>query len=180
MPTQKQLQNPKKKVLMNQSTTEIISNEIIPLVKQCDWESPKPGEELYSTNQLIAAYEAGIARGMVGAQKLVQEKFFYNVDKTAEDTGKLVSKLQEYGINPSAARLKVISWDQFEVLIILPEKEYLDEKFDIVYNFVGELENATHEEFYCITFKFLPETENTDVQKIMSDGFTLLHKSLVK
>ena len=180
MPIKNKIKRTKTRSLMTASNNEIVRNEIIPCVKESDWESPKPGEEHYSTNQLIAAYEAGIAKGISGMQKLVQEKFNVNIDKTANDTGKLIVKLQEYGIAPTSARLKVISWDQFEVLIILPEKEYLDEKFDIVYNFVGDLENATREEFYSISFKFLPETKDTDIQKIMSDGFTLLHKSLVK
>jgi len=180
MPIKNKTKQTKTKVIMSQSHTEIVRNEIIPCVKESDWESPKAGEEHYSTNQLIAAYEAGIAKGISGMQKLVQEKFNANIDKTASDTGRLISKLQEYGVNPTSARLKVISWDQFEVLFILPEKEYLDEKFDFVYNFVGDLENSTREEFYSISFKFLPETEDTDIQKIMSDGFTLQHKSLVK
>jgi hypothetical protein len=78
--------------LMNHSTAGIVRNEIIPSVKQCDRDPPKPGEENYITNQLIATYEAGIAKCMVGEQELVQERFFYNVSKTAEDTIKLLEK----------------------------------------------------------------------------------------
>jgi len=59
---------------MNKTDHDVIEKEIKPSVKQSDWESPKVGEEHYSTNQIIAAYQAGIAKGVSSAQKLLQEK----------------------------------------------------------------------------------------------------------
>jgi len=162
---------------MPPTPTEIVESEIRPFAK--DWEDPKPGEEHYSTNQLIAAYEAGYAKGL-GVQALVKEKFERNIGRSGSDTKKLISKLQEYGFTPAAARLKVVSWEQFEVLVTLSEVEYLDEKFESIYEFVGELENSSREENYSINFRFCPELDGFDEQKVKSDGFTLHHRSLAQ
>jgi len=165
---------------MNKTDHDVIEKEIKPSVKQSDWESPKVGEEHYSTNQIIAAYQAGIAKGVSSAQKLLQEKFVENLEKTAKDTGKLISQLSKFNIKLSRALLKVIAWDQFEVLIILPEKEYLGEKFEKAYIFVGGLEDEVQKDHYSITFCFCPESQYLNMEKVKSDGFTLQHRALQK
>lgn len=165
---------------MSKEANEIIEAEIRPFVKEGDWEKPKPGEEHYSTNQVIAAYEVGKTKGMTEAEQLLREKFEANIQKAGTDTRNLVEKLLEYGLHPTSARLRVSSWDLFEVLVTLSEAEYVGERFDDAYDVVNELENASRGDHYCISFRFCPEVDGFDEQKVKSDGFTLLHKSLIK
>lgn len=158
--------------------SDLIESDIKPFAE--DWEDPKPGEEHYSTNQLIAAYKAGYAKGVAGAHALLQETFNRNYQKSGEDTGKVIEKLQEFGLNPLSALLRVVSWEEFEVLITLPEAEFLDEKLESAYDFVGEFENSARTNHYCLSFRFCPTVDGLDEQKMKSDGFTIAHRLLVK
>lgn len=165
---------------MAKSPSEFIDQDIKPYAKIGDWEEPRPGEEHYSTNQVIAAYEAGKTSAMNSLQKLVHEQFEANKSKAGADTRKLIEKLLEHGFHPISARLKICSWDLMEVLITLPEKEYCAESFDDIYNVVNELEDASRNEQYYISFRFCPEIEGFEESKVKADGFVLLHKSLMK
>jgi hypothetical protein len=165
---------------MAKSASEIIDQEIKPYAKIGDWEEPQPGEEHYSPNQVIAAYEAGKTSAMNSLQRLVQDQFETNKSKAGADTRKLIEKLMERGFHPISARLKITSWDFLEVLITVPEEEYCAESFDDIYDFVNELERASRSEQYCISFRFCPTVEGFDENKVKSDGFIQLHKSLIK
>jgi hypothetical protein len=156
-----------------------VKSEIIPLVKG-DWEGPKAGDPIFGPDQVIAAFEAGYAKGTSVVEKLVREKIEQNIQKAGSDTGKLIERLQQAGLSPKSARLKIVGVEEYEVLVVLPEKDYVDEKFDDALSFIGELERATRQDDYCIMFTFCPESESFDESKVKSDGFTLFHKSLVK
>jgi hypothetical protein len=158
----------------------IIESEIKPLVKNCDWESPDPGQEYFGANQLIAAYEAGVAKGIMGAEKLLWEKIHQNIEKAGTDTKKLIDQLKQKGLDLISARLRVISWDQYEVLVTLSEKQFVGEEFEMSYDIVSELENSSREEHYCISFRFCPEVKGFEEQRVKADGFILTHKALSK
>lgn len=158
---------------------ERVKSEIIPLIKG-DWEGPKPGDSTFGPDQVIAAYEAGYAKGTTVVEKLLREKIEENTKKAGIDTWRLVERLHQVGLSPKSARLRILAVERYEVLVILSEKDYVDEKFDDALSFIGELERASRQDDYCIMFTFCPESESFEEGKVRLDGFTLLHKSIPK
>ena len=165
---------------MSHTPEEVIESKIKPFVGKGDWESPKSREEHYGPDQVIAAYEVGVSKGIGDALELWREKIDENTVKAGRDTRRLVEELRKRALTLNSARLKVVSSDQCEVLITLPEEEYVKEGFEDVYSFVSELENESRGEHYSIAFLFCPEVQGFDDRKVWLDGFRWRHKSLMK
>jgi hypothetical protein len=163
---------------MSQSTDSFVEREIKPYAR--DWEPPTPYEERYSADQVINAYQIGFLKGQDSVQDLVKERFQKNVEQAAVFTLQIIERLRTLKVEPTAAWLKIISWDAFEVLFTVPEVGFISDRFREVYSYVGELEQAARAERTCISFTFCPETEHFDLGAVKAEGFSLRHKALLK
>jgi len=162
-----------------------IIDEVKPLVEaQGDWTPPEPGEPSFSGNQIIGAYEAGKKKGFEGAsekiQQMYEEKDKENRGKAARDTATLIVQLQERHITLNSARLKVLSFGEYEVLVTLPEEVFVSEQFVGAFDLAAEIEEQAKDDFYSIKFVFSPEGEEFDQLAVMADGYVQLHKLLIK
>jgi len=141
-----------------------------------NWEFTSPGEKLFSSDHVIDAYLKGKNEGLEHAQRLVIEKLIANIDKSGKNTRRILEFLKQISINPISAFLKINSWDDFSILIILPQSDYLGDKIILAYNFISELEEEVTEEFYHLQVSFCDTEDTIDSNSIRSDGFVLKHK----
>ena len=142
-----------------------------------NWKPTSPGSETYSSNEVIDAYLKGKEEGIKQKGKLILNKLKENAERTTGATGKVFNFLHKKKFNPIAAYLRLNSWDSLDILITIPEKEFISEKLLTVYSFVSRLENELETDFYNITFSFADEEDDFDREHLVSDGFVLRYSS---
>jgi hypothetical protein len=151
-------------------------NAINEILAPANWELTSPKDKLFSSDHVIDTYLKGKNDGLEQQQRLIIEKLVSNINKAGKNTSDILSFLRKKKLNPISAYLRINSWDDFSVLIILPQDEFLDKKMISVYNYISELENKVDEEMYHIQVSFCDTEDNIDENYVRSDGFALKHK----
>jgi hypothetical protein len=148
-------------------------NEIL---APANWELASPKDKLFSSDHVIDAYLKGKNDGLEQQQRLIIDKLVSNIKKAGRNTTDILSFLKKKKLNPISAYLRINSWDNFSILIILSQEEFLDKKMLSVYDYISELENKVDEDMYHIQVTFCDTEDNLDENYIRSDGFSLKHK----
>lgn len=151
-------------------------NAVNEIINPVNWEFTSPKEKLFSSDHVIDAYLKGKNDGLEQQQRLVIKKLVSNIDKSGKDTTQILSFFKKEGFNPISAFLRVNSWDDFSILIVLPQEEFLDDKILSVYNFLSKLENKVSEDMYQIQVSICDTEEHIDENYVRSDGFALKYK----
>lgn len=160
--------------------TQIIDSEILPHVEDSDWKGPQQGEERYSPNQMIAAYQAGLVKGVDNVSKLVQEQFQRNFEIASSATKKLVDRMAMLNLHPLAARLRVESWDYFEILITLPEEHWLSEGAIELLDFSATVEEQASSESFHLVLHFCGVGPIFNESLVEADGYVWNYKPLTE
>lgn len=167
------------------STTELQAN-IASKADPHNWTGPEPGEETYSSNQMIEAYKIGVDEGKLRAAEefldnlveKIRELAEHNAAKAGAQTRELLEVIQEMGFHPVRAILNERAFNDMLVLIILPEEEYIGERFLGMYSQAIEFEQKWKSEHYDIEFAFTADSESMDYNLLRIDGFTRFHTYL--
>jgi hypothetical protein len=146
------------------------------ILAPANWELTSPREKLFSSDHVIDAYLKGKNDGLEQQQKLIIEKLESNLNKAGKDTAEILAFLSENNLHPSEAYLRINSWDDFSVLIVLPQDEFLDPRMLEVYAHITQLESKVEEAMYHIQVSFCDTEDNIDEHYIRSDGFSLKYK----
>src|SRR5438094_214896 len=151
-------------------------NTINEISAPANWEFTSPKDKLYSSDHVIDAYLKGKSEGLEQAQRLILEKLVSNINKSGKHTTEILEYLRKKKFNPISAYLKINSWDDFSVLIVLPQSEFVDKKIFSVYEFISGLENEVSEDLYHIQVSICDTEDQIDESYVRSDGFILKHK----
>jgi hypothetical protein len=151
-------------------------NAINDILAPANWELTSPKDKLFSSDHVIDAYLKGKNDGLEQKQRLIIEKLVSNINKAGKDTTDILSFLKKKRLNPISAYLRINSWDDFSILVILPQEEFLDKKMLSVYDYISELENKVDEDMYHIQVSVCDTEDNIDENYVRSDGFALKHK----
>lgn len=151
-------------------------NAINEILAPANWEFTSPKDKLFSSDHVIDAYLKGKSDGLEQQQKLVVEKLISNINKSGKYTNEILSFLKKEKLNPLSAYLRINSWDDFSVLIALPQKEFLDKKILSVYDFISALESKVREDMYNVEVVICDTEDEIDENYVHSDGFVLKHK----
>lgn len=135
------------------------------------WELSEDGEKLFSADAVIDAYLKGKRDQLEQSQKAIIEKFESNLRQTSHHTEELISFLNSVQIRPFAAYLKVRSFDTFEVLVTLSERDFLSDEIERAYDYISNMEQRITQELYRITYHFTYHSENFNVSLLKSDGY---------
>lgn len=139
------------------------------------WEIEPSREGKYTENDVIDAYLKGKKTGLESYQKTLVKALNENVDKCGEYTEKIIQHLHSLDIRSKDAFLRINKFDLFNILVCVPEKDFLDEKFFDVYDFVTEFEDKKNssDNTFAIEFSFLDFNDKYCVRTINSDGYIL-------
>jgi hypothetical protein len=137
-------------------------------------ESPEvKSKDFFNSNELINAYFKGVKDGREKEKLLQLEKFTQNINKTGIDTLKVIANLKENSITPIDAYLKYNSIYQFQILILLNEKDIENEKILDVYDYILEYQNNVATDLYDINFSLVSQSEHFNFSALTSDGYVL-------
>jgi hypothetical protein len=157
-----------------------------------NWDLTTSKDKLFSSDHVIEAYfkginegrakginegrKKGIVEGLEQGQKLVLDKLKNNIDKSGKHTSEILNYFKDQKFNPIAAYLKINSWDDFTILIVVPENEFIDPKFLPIYNYISKFESDVNEELYRLQIMICDTEGKIDDNYIKSDGFVFKHK----
>jgi hypothetical protein len=151
-------------------------NAINELLIPANWELTSPKEKLYSSDHVIDAYLKGKDDGLEQQQRLIFEKLVSNIEKAGRDTSRVWTLLKDNRFSPIGAYLRINSWDDFSMLIILHQSDFLDERMLGVYEHISEIENDVEEDMYHIQVAICDTEDQIDENYVRSDGFALKFK----
>ncbi|MDF3822396.1 hypothetical protein P3G55_21025 [Leptospira sp. 96542] len=151
-------------------------NTLLDEISKADnWEVTE-GDKSYSGDQVISAYLKGKKDGLEQDQKLRLERLITNVNKSAEYTAKIFENIKSNRLNATFARLKINSWENFSIIIGIPENEFITENMLDIYNFATNLESELENDLYHLEFSFVGINEYFNVNSLTSDGYALKYK----
>lgn len=154
-----------------------VESHIRPNVDPSDWISPEAGDEHYSPNQMIGAFNAGEVSGLNKWEAVAQQMLTTNDIRSAKLTSDIIGKMREAGLHPVSALLKAPeTFTDVDVLITIPIDEFNSARFLSIYEFVGEIEQSTSNAAFAICFHFAGRGDDFDENKVRADGYIYNHR----
>jgi hypothetical protein len=153
-------------------------NAISEILKPESWELTPDKDKLFSSDHVVDAYMKGREEGLEQSQKLIVDKLISNINKAGKHARNAVTFLSKNKIEYKDAYLKVESWDDLTIMIVLPEREFLSDKMLKVYNYVSSLEDKVSEDLYHLQFDICDTSGQIDEDCLNSDGFVFKLKGL--
>jgi len=126
----------------------------------------------FSEDQLIDAY----LQGKESLGKLVKEKLIENINKVGTQTDTILDALKGKKFTPKSASLRINHYNNFDILISLPESQYTSKAFIDFYNFTSNTEQENKDD-YKVIFTFINHSKSFDYDQIRLDGYGLVHKT---
>jgi uncharacterized FlaG/YvyC family protein len=140
-----------------------------------NWVVTVTKDKFYTCDEVIDAYIQGKKEGLEQIQKVALEKMIENIKKSGEFTTELLNFFHKEKFNPVSAYLKIISWNLYNVLITIPEEEYLSDRFLSIYEYISQFEEKNKNDFYKLEIT-ITDTNNLNNKNIISDGYIFKHK----
>jgi len=141
------------------------------------WQRAEAKVKTFDSDAVIDAYLAGrkdgFTHGMNEMQRATTELLKNNAAKVASYTLEVFEFLKGQDVIPVDAYLKVLSWDELNVLVLVEEETFLKPDFKSVYNLVYDLEDASEAQNLALNFSFAPVNDSFNTACMNADGFTL-------
>lgn len=147
------------------------------------WEISVDKNSIYTNDDVIDAYLKGKEDGLKESSQIFVDILNENINKSANYTEKMISFLKKRKLNPISAHLKINLFNDFIILITLPEDEFISEDFLVCYDFAATIEEeVTKDKYYNVMFMFSDREEEEDFNKnlLVSDGFFMNYKMSIE
>ena len=157
------------------ATTEIDNKE-----GQETWSLSVDKNSIFTNDDVIDAYLRGKEDGVKEKEQIFIDKLNENLTKSATHTQRMLSFLRKRKLNPVSAHLKINAYDDFVILITLPEEEFISKDFLVSYDFASTIEEEVQsDKYYNVMFMFADREEDDKVfnkNLLVSDGFYMVFK----
>ena len=142
------------------------------------WEVSVDKNTIFTNDDVIDAYLKGKEVGIKETKQLLVDKLNENIGKSANFTDSMLTFLRKNNFNPISAHLKINAYNDFVILVTLPEDEFISEEFLVSYNFAATIEEQVlNDKYYNVMFMFSDREEETFNKSLLaSDGFFLDYK----
>ena len=90
----------------------------------------------------------------------------------------MLTFLRKNNFHPISAHLKINAFDDFVILVTLPEEEFISEEFLVSYTYAATIEEQVmNDSYYNVMFMFSDREEKTFSKNVLvSDGFFMDYK----
>ncbi len=143
------------------------------------WEVSVDKNTIFTNDDVIDAFLKGKEVGVKEKKQIFIDKLNENIGKSAHFTASMLDFLRKNSFNPISAHLKINAFNDFTILITLPEEEFISEKFLISYDFASTIEEQIiSDKYYNVMFIFSDREEKTFNKNVLtSDGFFMDYKT---
>jgi len=104
--------------------------------------------------------------------------FTLNMLQTNQIAEQLIIYLNELGIQPLSAYLKIESVFSFSLIFTVNLNDYISDRLLKAYDWTSDMEMKVNGRNYTIDLSFMHGDENVDTESLNSDGFRFKHKKL--
>jgi len=125
------------------------------------------------SNQLIDAYMNGKRDGVQQFKSLEISKLNENINKSGTITVNIINILKEKKFSPIDAYLRVHSFERFDIMVTVPENDYLKDEFLDIYDIISDIEEKSKDDFYNAFISICSTNNHFDEQIVASDGYAL-------
>ena len=137
------------------------------------WEVSVDKNTIFTNDDVIDAFLKGKEVGVKEKKQIFVDKLNENIEKSANFTESMLTFLRKNNFNPISAHLKINAFNDFVLLVTLPEDECISAKFWVSYNFAATIEEQVmNDKYYNVMFMFSDREEETFNKNLLaSDGF---------
>lgn len=135
------------------------------------WEHDKPSDGHFTSDDVLNAYLTGKKDGLESEKRLQLDKLRQNLQKTGNVTGSLLTYFSELNFNPIDTYLRVNNWNDFNLLILLPESEFLSKEMLGAYNHISDIEEGQCDEFFHLNVSVCDVDGKPNLKMIKSDNY---------
>ena len=153
-------------------------NENIPIDAKIfepeNWEFTSAKDRMFTSDHMIDAYLSGHRNALDKEKKLIFEKLLTNLKISTDSTNEIKEHLKKNNMTVVQTFLKIVSWNSFSLLFVVPEEQYLTEKIFEIYQYVEEVEEKLHSDFYNLNISICDvDEEGLNEGKVKADGYYL-------
>ena len=135
------------------------------------WKKNFP-KKVVTQNDLVNAYLRGVQKGLDDVRKFLYEKMDESVEAIAMDRNRIAEFLIKEGFTPTRAFLCIREWNVFQLLLVVPEEDFLKDSFLSVYDLTFEIEEARKKMDVHLDIGFINGTlSEQDEHRLESDGY---------
>lgn len=144
------------------------------------WSLSVDKNSIFTNDDVIDAYLKGKEDGVKEKKQIFIDKLNENLTKSATHTERMLSFLRKRKLNPVSAHLKINAYDDFVILITLPENEFISQDSLVSYDFAATIEEEVQaDKYYNVMFMFSDREQNDEIfnkNLLVSDGFFMDYK----
>jgi len=133
-------------------------------------ENWKKEKDLFTSDELISAYESGKKAGMDFQQRAMLEEYLANVQLAVTSAETLHGFFKNLGVCPGI-RLRINNVASFDFAFLLDEETFNSDLPDAAYEQAHALRTRISADAISVYFYFFPKTKNLNLNLMISDGF---------
>lgn len=141
------------------------------------WEMEPTLSSNFALDRVAAAYLLGNTNLLSTGDFIYFEKLIYNFQSITHISHQAYVILNSFNIQPVHIFMRLNSWDNYSILIVIPESDFLNEIIIDVYDQISLIEESVSSNTFNATISFCDYTEHFDVSKVKNDGFILRLKT---
>lgn len=134
-------------------------------------------EGTFSANYVIHAFEQGRQKGMkdklVELESDAKNNFLKNRDYTIKTINHFVSDLITDGVVTQRGWIKSEGIGDFDVMIAVPQNNYLSEDFERFYVKANEIESKSNSPEFRLNIRFINGSKPINEEKLSCDGYKI-------
>ncbi|WAC10937.1 hypothetical protein [Dyadobacter pollutisoli] len=149
------------------------SAEIFDIVDHDEWEATPENEKFFSSDHVIDAYMKGRKDGVKDERALIIDKIKSNVTSSSAVTHAAFNEIRRLGFSPISAYLKISDWAIYNILITIPESEFLDDRILEVYSVLSKIEDNFKNDYYSVHISLCDIGDDFSEKCVTIDGYGL-------
>lgn len=134
-------------------------------------------EGTFSANYVIHAYEKGRQKGMndklVELESEAKNSFLKNRDYTIKTINHFIGDLIIEGVVTQRGWIKSEGIGDFDVMIAVPQNNYLSEDFERFYVRANEIESESNNPEFRLNIRFINGSKSINEEKLSCDGYKI-------
>lgn len=142
------------------------------------WEVSVDKNTIFTDDVIIDAFLREKESDITEKNQIFIDKLKENLEKSAFFAESMMTFLRKNNFNPISAHIKINAFNDFIILVTVPEEEFISEDFLVSYNFAATIEEQVlNDKYYNVMFMFSDrEDESFNKGLLASDGFFMDYK----
>ena len=141
------------------------------------WEGLRLASERGGDEQLLTPFHLRYEASEEIEENTSVGQLKINLASAGVMTSGLLTRIRQAGFHPISAMLRINDWENFEVMVTMPDVEIDSEQFTSIDDYVEKIDQAELESF-ALMFVLLSASEQSSEADLVAQGYVWRHKIL--